>query len=587
MVQKLAQITIKNQNVSYACTPSRTVMMCDLCGGEHNSGECFNDDTSSQSSMEHVDLVGYGRQQQSFQPQGAYNPNAPRNHPGFSWSNPNGPANPQSYGNRNPPPGFQGQQNFRGGQTQPFRPTQGFQPQVPTIQPRPPLPTLEAPPPSNWEAMMEMMVKSLLQSEERFRLVTEKLDQLSVHNKMLENQIANQASTSSTKVTGKFPACPENPREHVNAIVTRSGKKVEEPPLPVDKPRPSKIIDVEIEERLEDEEANHPILNASPQSHEKDEKEKLERKYQTCISKRPIKPERGIEIVAPDAWNWGNNFLAQPGDAFDSIVREFYANAKDGVETHQCIIRGVAVDFSPAAINAYYGTTNHGGYDYYHRDLRPGRITQEDLDNIAQSYHHDAGWNIRNGVAAHMDYRFFFPLDRAIIDFIRVKLIPNSHRGNVKRDLVFLTYCIKEQRTIDVGRLISRSISEIAQAEAKSRCYLGHPSLITELCRLAGVPIIENQERMQKMRPAAHALDQFPPPYNMEQFFARQEEFMRRHEEFMTRHEGYMRRSDDINWFVGKSAHQHNLAAQGLTPQFPPPPPWLQDPQFISAYYTS
>nr|GLL27508.1 uncharacterized protein LOC109169324 [Ipomoea trifida] len=77
---------------------------------------------------------------------------------------------------------------------------------------------------------------------------------------------------------------------------------------------------------------------------------------------------------------------------------------------------------------------------------------------------------------------------------LRAKLIPNSHRGNVKRDLVFLTYCIKEQRTIDIGRLISRSISEITQAEAKSRCYLGHPSLITELCRLAGVPIIENQE---------------------------------------------------------------------------------------------
>nr|GMD82604.1 uncharacterized protein LOC109169324 [Ipomoea batatas] len=284
-------------------------------------------------------------------------------------------------------------------------------------------------------------------------------------------------------------------------------------------------------------------------------------RYQTCISKRPIKPERGIKIVAPDAWNWGNSFLAQPGDAFDSIVYEFYANAKDGVETHQCIVRGVAVDFSPAAINAYYGTTNHGGYDYYHRDLRPGRITQEDLDNIAQSFHHDAGWNIRNGVAAHMDYRFFFPLDRAIIDFIRAKLIPNSHRGNVKRDLVFLTYCIKEQRTIDIGRLISRSISEIAQAEAKSCCYLGHPSLITKLCRLAGVPIIENQEV--------------------------REEFMRRHEKFMTRHVGYMRRSDDINWFVGKSAHQHNLAAQGLTPQFPPPPPWLQDPQFIPAYYTS
>nr|GMD63551.1 uncharacterized protein LOC109185573 [Ipomoea batatas] len=207
MVQKLAQITLQNQNVSYVSTPSspsRQVLICDLCGGGHNMGECLNDDTNSQSSVEHIDLVGYNMPQQSFQTQGAYNPNTSWNHPGFSWSNPNGAANPQ---------------------------------------------------------------------------MSKKLDQLSAPNKMLERQIANQASTSSTKVTGKLPACPENPREHVNAIITRSGKKLEEPPLPVYKPRPSKIVDVEIEEKLEEEEANPHVLNASPQSHEKDEKEKPERKY--------------------------------------------------------------------------------------------------------------------------------------------------------------------------------------------------------------------------------------------------------------------------------------------------------------------
>ncbi|XP_031120813.1 uncharacterized protein LOC116024050 [Ipomoea triloba] len=87
MVQKLAQITLQNQNVSYVSTPStpsRQVLICDLCGGGHNLGECFNDDTSSQSTMEHIDLVEYNRPQQSFQPQGAYNPNTARNHPGFS-----------------------------------------------------------------------------------------------------------------------------------------------------------------------------------------------------------------------------------------------------------------------------------------------------------------------------------------------------------------------------------------------------------------------------------------------------------------------------------------------------------------------
>ncbi|XP_031097097.1 uncharacterized protein LOC116001355 [Ipomoea triloba] len=226
MVQKIAQITLNNQNVSYASStsiPPRQIMMCDLCGGEHNLGECLNDDMGSQSTMEQVDLVGYGRQQQSFQPQGAYNPNASRNHPGFSWSNPMGAANPQSFGNRGPPPGFQGQQNYRGGQQQQqSRQNLGFQNS--NAQPRQPL---EKPPPPNWEAMIEMMFKSQMQSEEKIRQVSDKLDQLSAHHKMLENQIANQASTSSTKVTGKLPACPENPREHMNAIITRSGKQLE------------------------------------------------------------------------------------------------------------------------------------------------------------------------------------------------------------------------------------------------------------------------------------------------------------------------------------------------------------------------
>nr|GMD16133.1 uncharacterized protein LOC109152581 [Ipomoea batatas] len=182
MVQKIAQITLQNQNMSYASTIailSRQIMMCELCGGEHNMGECLNDDMGSKSSMEHVDLVGYGRQQQSFQPQGANNPNASRNHPGFSWSNPMGAANPQNFGNRGPPPGFQGQQNFRGGEQQHSRPNQGFQ--APTTQPRQ---SSENSPPPNWEAMMEMMFKSQMKSDEKFRQLTEKLDQLEKESKV-------------------------------------------------------------------------------------------------------------------------------------------------------------------------------------------------------------------------------------------------------------------------------------------------------------------------------------------------------------------------------------------------------------------
>jgi len=147
--------------------------------------------------------------------------------------------------------------------------------------------------------------------------------------------------------------------------------------------------------------------------------------------------------------------------------------------------------------------------------------------------------------------------------------------------------------------------------DKKLRCSLAHPSLITELCKSAGVPM-DNQHEV-KLKPLAFitphyiathyshaqrprdadqqeedvamgdpdpmlAQPQFPQQFDMQQFFARQEEFMRRQDNFM-------RRNDEINWYVGTSAYQHNQAAQGFTPHFPPPPPWLQDPQYIPNYY--
>ena len=52
------------------------------------------------------------------------------------------------------------------------------------------------------------------------------MSQLFAHNKMLENQIASQASSS--RQSGMFPSQPENPREQAKAIMLRSGKELPE-----------------------------------------------------------------------------------------------------------------------------------------------------------------------------------------------------------------------------------------------------------------------------------------------------------------------------------------------------------------------
>nr|GMC73484.1 uncharacterized protein LOC109169324 [Ipomoea batatas] len=610
MVQKIAQITLNNQNVSYASStsiPPRQIMMCDLCGGEHNLGECLNDDMGSQSTMEQVDLVGYGRQQQSFQPQGAYNPNASRNHPGFSWSNPMGAANPQSFGNRGPPPGFQGQQNYRGGQQQQqSRQNLGFQNS--NAQPRQPL---EKPPPPNWEAMIEMMFKSQMQSEEKIRQVSDKLDQLNtidscvretleesnwISNDPLgvdvddtieeeqidedtsgfdelfdENELLVQPSSPKLEVFGLGDQLANHngdnhPKVELKHLPSELNYKM--PPKGRNSRRGRREESSQQAQQLP-QEPQFQIFN-TPQARER---------YNTWISTRGIKKERGILLNVPAHWNWGPTFLAQPGEAFSGLVREFYANAGDGMQTNTAIVRGVEVSFSTKLL----GTL--------HMDCQPILIIIT-LDNETV---HSLTLSKQSLV---------------LIDFIKAKLSPYSHKGHVRRDQVLMAYCIKEQHPMNVGAIINQSIRDIASSDRKSRCFLSHPFLITELCRLAGVPINEEQEIKltpltfisphyvqthygQGQIPANDSEDeeagqqaenadmgdpnpmpaqpQIPQQFNMQQFITRQEEFMRR--------------SDEINWYVGTSTYQQNQAALGFTPHFPPPPPWLQDPQYIPDYY--
>ncbi|VFQ67729.1 unnamed protein product, partial [Cuscuta campestris] len=245
MIQEIAKVSAV-QNTMPA-PPPVPVLICVSCGGQHDQSTCPWD------AMDQVDYVNYNRSQQQQNAFGGFT-SQNRNHLGFSWSNPNGAANPQAY--RSSPPGFQNQQQqqFRGGQgfanNQQFKQNQSF-PYVPNQQ-KPILPTPETPSAPGLENIVGQLLKSQLAQAETLKKIFEELTQLRAHNRMLENQISSQASTSSTKVTGKLPACPENPREQMNAITTRSGKQLQSPSLPSNDPE---------EERGEDakEEAQNKV----------------------------------------------------------------------------------------------------------------------------------------------------------------------------------------------------------------------------------------------------------------------------------------------------------------------------------------
>ena len=64
--------------------------------------------------------------------------------------------------------------------------------------------------------------------ENQFSSQASQISHLFKHEKILENQIVSQANASNFQQSGKLHSQPENPREHVNAIILRSEKQLPE-----------------------------------------------------------------------------------------------------------------------------------------------------------------------------------------------------------------------------------------------------------------------------------------------------------------------------------------------------------------------
>ena len=89
------------------------------------------------------------------------------------------------------------------------------------------------------------------QNEEQLKQLHFKLEQLATHNRILETQIAQQASSSNTKPLGKLPSQPEYvQKESCQVITFRSGKEVEK-----DLNKKKRVVDDD-DERVEIEEVD-------------------------------------------------------------------------------------------------------------------------------------------------------------------------------------------------------------------------------------------------------------------------------------------------------------------------------------------
>ena len=178
---------------------------CEICGCTgHSATSCqLIASPSTEATLEQVNYANIFNKRPINDPfSNTFNPGW-RNHPNLSYKSNQPLIDPNT---SRQPPGFQ-QRSFN------------------------PLPAQK----SNLEAMLETFVAAQSKQNEEFkqqtqvmneaiRQLTSKVDSLATHNKMLENQIAHQASSSS-RSQGMFPGKPEiNPNEHCKAITLRSGK---------------------------------------------------------------------------------------------------------------------------------------------------------------------------------------------------------------------------------------------------------------------------------------------------------------------------------------------------------------------------
>ena len=81
-------------------------------------------------------------------------------------------------------------------------------------------------------------------------------------------------------------------------------------------------------------------------------------------------------------------------------------------------------------------------------------------------------------------------------NFLCVKMKPTLHLSTVTKDKTILLYAMTKDFQFDVGSIIEQGL--IKSTQGRCTGALIHPSLITQLCQLAKVPMLDSEEQVQQ-----------------------------------------------------------------------------------------
>ncbi|KOM43212.1 hypothetical protein LR48_Vigan05g081600 [Vigna angularis] len=156
-----------------------------------------------------------------------------------------------------------------------------------------------------------------------------------------------------------------------------------------------------------------------------------------------------------------------PAPSNIAVVKEFYTNAKrlgdHPVEDYLSYVRGHAIRYDPDSINRFLDTEWAGKQCQFALNMEEGA----DFGDVESVLYMLGGHFKRNK-------------NGAIVNIRRADLTPLAK--------ALLLYCVLRGMSFNIGQVIVNEIQMCANT-MNNKAPLGHPSLITHLCELAGVNI--------------------------------------------------------------------------------------------------
>ena len=129
-------------------------------------------------------------------------------------------------------------------------------------------------------------------------------------------------------------------------------------------------------------------------------------------------------------------------------------------------------------------------------------FADKNYERLMQGLTHGQGvWKRQSSTSDFITFKMhsLTPVAKVWYNFSCVRIKPTLHLSTITKDKTILLYAITKGFQFDIRSIIERGLIESTQGRCTGA--LIHPSLITLLCRLAKVPMLDSEERVQQRLP--------------------------------------------------------------------------------------